>query len=104
MLFFIISVINKDLFTAVICFALSMYDFVTCRHDYKHRDDKQTVAPDIIVENIDDELKKLIMKGEDIEAIRIYKTAKGIGLIEAKQYVDALKESLLEEGDHTFRL
>lgn len=45
-------------------------------------------------DNIDEELKELISKGKKVKAIKRYRMATGIGLKEAKDYVDRLSESL----------
>jgi ribosomal protein L7/L12 len=51
---------------------------------------KQTGVPDTITENIDEELKTLISEGKKIKAIKKYRMATGIGLKEAKDYIDRL--------------
>lgn len=40
------------------------------------------------------ELKKLISEHETIKAIRLYRKATESGLVEAKEYIDSLKEEL----------
>ncbi|KQL39363.1 hypothetical protein AN960_10435 [Bacillus sp. FJAT-25509] len=40
---------------------------------------------------INNELRKLINEGKEIQAIREVRTVLGLSLLEAKQYVDALK-------------
>jgi len=47
-------------------------------------------VPDTITENIDEELKILISEGKKIKAIKKYRMATGIGLKEAKDYIDRL--------------
>lgn len=51
---------------------------------------KQIGVPDTITENIDEELKTLISEGREIKAIKKYRMATGIGLKEAKDYIDRL--------------
>jgi len=51
---------------------------------------KQIGVPDTIIENIDEELKILISEGKKIKAIKRYRMATGIGLKEAKDYIDRL--------------
>ncbi|MEG6617205.1 50S ribosomal protein L7/L12 [Peptococcaceae bacterium 1198_IL3148] len=41
---------------------------------------------------IDNELKKLISEGKEVEAVKRYRIATGVGLIEAKKYIDSLNE------------
>jgi ribosomal protein L7/L12 len=40
---------------------------------------------------INDELRKLLKEGKEIQAIREVRTVLGLSLLEAKHYVDALK-------------
>ena len=49
---------------------------------------------DTITENIDAELKSLISEGKKIKAIKLYRQATGIGLKEAKDYIDLLDKKL----------
>ena len=49
---------------------------------------KQVGVPDTIT----DELKRLLIEGRKIEAIKRYRLATGAGLIEAKEYVDSLSK------------
>ena len=49
---------------------------------------KQVGVPDTIT----DELKRLLIEGRKIEAIKKYRMATGAGLIEAKEYVDSLSK------------
>lgn len=53
---------------------------------------KQIGVPDTVSVNIDAELKSLISEGKKIKAIKKYRMATGIGLKEAKEYVDLLSE------------
>lgn len=47
---------------------------------------------DIKLENEDEEFKKLILKGKKIQAIKRYRMLTGVGLKEAKDYVDSISE------------
>lgn len=38
------------------------------------------------------ELKQLISEGKKVEAIKKYRMASGVGLLEAKEYIDSLNE------------
>lgn len=44
-----------------------------------------------ISDNIDEELKKLICNGKEIQAVRKYRYETGASLVEAKKYIDTLK-------------
>ncbi len=46
------------------------------------------------VENIDEELRELISQGKKVKAVKKYRIATGLGLKEAKDYVDRLSERL----------
>ena len=56
---------------------------------------KQIGVPDTVLANIDAELKSLISEGKKIKAIKKYRTVTGLGLKEAKEYVDLLSEQKL---------
>lgn len=49
---------------------------------------EQVGVPDIIT----DELKSLILEGKKVEAIKKYRMATGLGLKEAKEYIDSLSK------------
>lgn len=49
---------------------------------------EQVGVPDIIT----DELKNLILEGKKVEAIKKYRIATGVGLKEAKEYIDSLSK------------
>mgnify|MGYP001581930663 CR=1 FL=1 len=53
---------------------------------------KQVGVPDTVT----NELKSLILDGKKIEAIKKYRMATGLGLLEAKEYVDSLCENELK--------
>lgn len=57
---------------------------------------KQMGVDDLVTGNIDTELKILIAKGKKIKAIKQYRMKTGIGLKEAKEYVDLLSEKLIK--------
>lgn len=44
-----------------------------------------------IPDNIDEELKKLILNGKEIQAVKKYRYETGASLVEAKKYIDTLK-------------
>lgn len=45
-----------------------------------------------VSDEISDEIKILIKEGKNVEAIKRYRIATGLGLAESKQYVDSLIE------------
>ncbi|KOY66850.1 50S ribosomal protein L7/L12 [Clostridium sporogenes] len=49
---------------------------------------EQVGVPDTIT----DELKSLILEGKRVEAIKKYRIATGLGLKEAKEYIDSLSK------------
>ncbi|WML32606.1 50S ribosomal protein L7/L12 [Clostridium sp. OS1-26] len=49
---------------------------------------EQVGVPDTIT----DELKSLLLEGKKVEAIKKYRIATGVGLIEAKEYIDSLQK------------
>lgn len=49
---------------------------------------QQVGVPDTIT----DELKSLILEGKKVEAIKKYRIATGLGLKEAKEYIDSLSK------------
>lgn len=49
---------------------------------------KHVGVPDIVTEDIKDELKSLISEGKNVKAIKKYRMLTGLGLKEAKEYVD----------------
>ena len=48
----------------------------------------------VLEPSIDDEINNLIIDGQKIKAIKIYRQATGVGLKEAKDYIDLLSEKL----------
>lgn len=59
---------------------------------------KQIGVPDTITENIDNELKSLILEGKKIKAIKRYRMVTGLGLKESKEYIDYLSEQELKNN------
>jgi len=49
-----------------------------------------------VPDTVTNELKSLILAGKKIEAIKKYRTVTGLGLLEAKEYVDSLCEQELK--------
>lgn len=53
---------------------------------------KQVGVPDPINNELKESLLKLVSEGEKIKAVKEYRVATGVGLIEAKEYIDQLTE------------
>ncbi|MBU3178889.1 50S ribosomal protein L7/L12 [Clostridium estertheticum] len=53
---------------------------------------KQVGVPDTVT----DELKSLLLEGKGIKAIKRYREVTGLGLVEAKEYIDLLSETELK--------
>lgn len=51
---------------------------------------KHIGVTDPVTENIDEELKSLIIEGKKIQAIKKHRMATGFGLKESKEYIDSL--------------
>ncbi len=46
---------------------------------------------------INDELNKLIIEGQKVKAVKLYRMTTGAGLKESKEYIDALADKLSNE-------
>lgn len=57
---------------------------------------KQVGVPDIITKEVKDELINLILKGKKVEAIKRYRMLTGLGLKEAKEYIDQIGSNKIE--------
>lgn len=53
---------------------------------------KQVGVTDTAIQNVDCELKDLISQGKKVKAIKKYRMVTGIGLKEAKEYIDLLSQ------------
>lgn len=63
------------------------------RNDIKHTDstlDKVEKEIGVSGQPLDDEIKALILEGKKIKAIKRYREVTGVGLKEAKDYIDKL--------------
>lgn len=58
---------------------------------------KQVGVPDIITKEVKDELINLILKGKKVKAIKRYRMLTGLGLKEAKEYIDQLDLNKIEQ-------
>lgn len=49
---------------------------------------------DKLEESINEEIKELILNGEKVKAIKVYRQHTGFGLKESKEYIDSLSEEI----------
>ena len=88
----ITNLISKSFIFGVACIFLGGGYFVLSIINYKgNKESTQIRVSDTVSENIDVELKKIIIEGKKIEAIKKYRMGTGICLKEAKEYIDNLK-------------
>jgi hypothetical protein len=87
----IMYLIGKKFFMGIMFVLLAGIYFSLSRSNYKS-DNKaiQIELSDTDLENMNIELSKLIAEGEKIKAIKKYRMVTGLGLKEAKDYVDLL--------------
>lgn len=57
---------------------------------------KKIGIPDILTEEIKEELKTLVAEGKNVKAIKKYRIVTGLGLKESKEYVDKLSNHEIE--------
>jgi ribosomal protein L7/L12 len=57
---------------------------------YKDKSNKIKM-PEILFDNINDEIESLVSQGKKIEAIKKYRMFTGVGLKEAKDYIDGVE-------------
>lgn len=77
---------------SLLCVIIQLHNDLTRVNKKIDRIAKHIGVPEIITENVDGELKELILKGERIKAIKRYRHLTGESLKEAKDYVDLLSE------------
>lgn len=53
---------------------------------------KEVGVPDLVSDEVKEELKGLIKDGKSVEAIKRYRKLTGFGLKEAKEYIDKLSD------------
>jgi len=58
---------------------------------------KQIGVSDTIDENIYEELKELVLEGKKVKAIKKYRIVSGVGLKEAKDYIDLLSNNISDK-------
>ncbi|GAB6167569.1 hypothetical protein JCM1393_00290 [Clostridium carnis] len=54
---------------------------------------KQIGVPDIVTNDVKNELKNLILEGKNIKAIKRYRMITGLGLKEAYEYINQLSKN-----------
>lgn len=81
--------------TSFVCIGGSY--FVLSIINYKNRNKStENILSGIDLENMNNELQKLIVEGKKIQAIKKCRMITDLGLKEAKEYVDLLSESTLK--------
>jgi hypothetical protein len=89
----IISLVDKSFALAIAYIFLAGLNFLLSRNNYKV--DIQTAQielDDTALRNMNVELKKLIEENKKIKAIKQYRVITGLGLKEAKEYIDLLSQ------------
>ncbi len=88
----IVYLIRNTYFLGAIFTLLGGFYLFLSKTNYKG-DNKPAVAkvPDKVLKNMDVELRSLLAEGKKIKAIKKYRVVTGLGLKEAKEYVDALQ-------------
>ncbi|PRR82255.1 hypothetical protein CLVI_19150 [Clostridium vincentii] len=89
----VMDLIDKNNFSGVISILLGGFYIILSRINYKRESkSNQSEVTDAVLKNMDIELRNLIAEGEKIKAIKKYRMVTGLGLLEAKEYVDLLGE------------
>lgn len=92
----IMNLTDKNYFPgAGFSFLGAMYFVLSITNYKKDKKSNKIEVPDTVLKNMDIELRKLIAEGKEIKAIKKYRMVTGIGLKEAKEYVDLLSEKNL---------
>jgi hypothetical protein len=90
--------ISKKYFLGAAFIFLGGFYFILSRNIYKGNNKSgQVRVPDIVSGNMNSELKNLIEEGKKIKAIKKYRMITGLGLKEAKEYVDLLSQQSLNK-------
>ena len=86
-------IIDKKYSLGCIFTALALFYIILSINKYKNKEKpNQIQVSDAVLKSMDIELKKLIAEGEKIKAIKKCRMITGLGLKEAKEYVDLLSE------------
>jgi len=89
----IMYVIDKKYLMAITFALLGVsYIFISMSNRQKDNKPNKIEVPDAVLKDVDEELKSLIAEGMKIQAIKKYRMVTGLGLKEAKDYVDSLSE------------
>ena len=90
-----IFLINKNSIAGIMFIVTGMMNIVLSITQYKgNNKSNQIEVSDTDLENMNVELRTLITKGKKIEAIKKYRMVTGLGLLQAKGYVDSLSEKI----------
>lgn len=87
----VVFLINKNYFTGVFLMLIGLFDIFISITNYKSNKKLTKVkVSDKVLKKMDIELRNLIAEGNEIKAIKKYRTVTGFGLKEAKEHVDLL--------------
>lgn len=87
----IMDLIEKKYFLGTVFILLGVvYIFLSIKNYKGSTKSNEKVLSEIELRNMDNELRSLIAEGKKIEAIKKYRMITGLGLKEAKEYVDLL--------------
>lgn len=59
--------------------------------------DQLSINGDVQVNPVDDDIRKILHEGKDVRAVKAVRDALGLSLLDAKQYVDAIKKEMDEK-------
>lgn len=89
----IMNLIDKKYLVGAVFSALGAFYIYLSAIKYKGKSKlNQKVISEIELENMNGELEELLAEGKKIEAIKKYRMVTGVGLKEAKDYVDLISE------------
>jgi len=91
----VVFLINKNYVSGVLLSVLGVFDiFIGITNLKSNKKSKQIQIPSTVLKKMDTELRTLIAEGKEVEAIKKYRTVTGLGLKEAKAYVDLLTKKV----------
>lgn len=86
------DVISQEFFRgAMYIFSGGAYLFLSITYYRVNKKSTQIELSDTVLENMNIDLRNLIVEGKKNKAIKKYRMVTGIGLKEAKEYIDNLK-------------
>lgn len=89
----VLYLIDKNYLLGGIFTLLGIFDIAIGITNFtRNKKSKQIKVSDKVSKNMDIELRKLIAEGKQNKAIKKYRMVTGIGLKEAKEYVDLLSK------------